>query len=94
MDFTVKTGYDMQEEMLLEIVPVLGTVDLAATGENIRQLRKARRITVAQIQDFLSLETPRSIYKWQQGAALPTVENLLGLSILLNVSMNDIIKVA
>ncbi|MBR0236032.1 MAG: helix-turn-helix transcriptional regulator [Clostridia bacterium] len=69
-------------------------IDIAATGENICRLRKQHGITVVKIQNFLGLESPRSIYKWQQGAALPTVENLLGLSILLNVSMNDIIKVA
>ena len=69
-------------------------IDVVATGENIRRMRKASGVTVAKIQSFLSLESPRSIYKWQQGTALPTVENLLGLSLLLNVSMNDIIKIA
>ena len=69
-------------------------IDVVATGENIRRMRKARSVTVAKIQSFLSLESPRSIYKWQSGATLPSVENLLGLSVLLNVSMNEIIKIA
>lgn len=75
----------------IERAPIIDTV---ATGENIRHMRKARGVTVAKIQSFLSLESPRSIYKWQSGATLPSVENLLGLSVLLNVSMNEIIKIA
>ena len=70
------------------------TIDLIATGQNIRQLRRARNITVSEIQSYLELDTPRAIYKWQSGAMLPSIENLLGLSIILGVSMNDIIKTA
>ena len=70
------------------------TIDPIATGANIRRLRAERGITVAQIQAILELETPRSIFKWQSGATLPNVENLLGLSIILGVSMNDIVKTA
>ena len=70
------------------------TIDIVATGANIRRLRAERGITVAQIQAFLELETPRAIFKWQSGATLPNVENLLGLSIILGVSMNDIVKTA
>lgn len=70
------------------------TIDPIATGANIRRLRAEHGITVAQIQAFLELETPRAIFKWQSGATLPNVENLLGLSIILGVSMNDIVKTA
>ncbi|MBR6050521.1 MAG: helix-turn-helix transcriptional regulator [Clostridia bacterium] len=69
-------------------------IDLVATGANIKLLRRERGVTVAKIQSFLSLESPRSIYKWQSGSTLPNVENLLGLSIILGVSMNDIVKTA
>ena len=70
------------------------TIDPIATGANIRRLRAERGITVSQIQAILELETPRAIFKWQSGATLPNVENLLGLSIILGVSMNDIVKTA
>ena len=69
-------------------------IDLVATGENIRRIRIERGVTVVKIQSFLSLESPRSIYKWQSGAALPSLENLLGLSVLLGVTMNEILKIA
>lgn len=70
------------------------TIDPIATGANIRRLRAERGITVDQIQAFLELETPRAIFKWQSGATLPSVENLLGLSILFGVSINDILRTA
>ena len=69
-------------------------IDQVETGANIRRLRIERGITVSQIQKYLELETPRSIFKWQSGATLPNVENLLGLSIIFGVSMNDIVKTA
>ena len=69
-------------------------IDLSATGANIRRLRTERRITVAEIQLFLELESSRVIFKWQQGKCLPGVENLLGLSVLFRVSINDILKIA
>lgn len=70
------------------------TIDLIATGQNIRQLRRARNITVSEIQSYLELDTPRGVYKWQRGECLPSIENLLGLSIMFGVTINNIIKTA
>ena len=69
-------------------------IDVVATGHNIRQMRRERNITISEIQSYLELDTPRGVYKWQKGDCLPSVENLLGLSILLGVSINDILKTA
>lgn len=68
------------------------TIDLVATGATIRGLRKRCGITVAQIQEYLELQTPRSIYKWQQGKCLPDIENLLGLSIMFAIPINEFLK--
>ena len=70
------------------------TIDLIATGQNIRQMRRERNITVSEIQSYLELDTPRGVYKWQRGECLPSIENLLGLSMLFNTSINDILKTA
>ena len=67
-------------------------IDLLTTGANIRRLRYEREITVAQIQNYLELQTPRAIYKWQRGDALPDIENLLGISIMFAVPINEILK--
>ena len=66
-------------------------IDLSATGKNIIALRKARGLTVRDIQNFFGFEEPQAVYKWQQGKSLPTVDNLLALSVLLGVSIEQIL---
>ena len=39
----------------------------------------------------LCFSTPQAIYKWQQGIALPTVDNLVVLSTLFGVSIDEIL---
>ena len=67
------------------------TIDLAATGENIRRLRQARGLSVRDIQSYFGFEEPRAIYKWQKGESLPTVDNLYALGALLEVPMEQIL---
>lgn len=35
--------------------------------------------------------TPQAIYKWQHGASLPTVDNLVALSIIFDVPIDAIL---
>ena len=67
------------------------TIDLAQTGANIVNLRKAAGLTVADIQMGFGFNSPQAIYKWQNGTALPTVDNLIVLAALLNVRIDDIL---
>lgn len=66
-------------------------IDPVATGENIRRLRRERGLTVRDLQAFFGFEEPQAIYKWQRGKSLPSVDNLYALSVILDVSMDDII---
>ena len=66
-------------------------IDMSKTGENIKRLRLERNFSVADIQTFLGLTTSQAIYQWQAGITLPSVDNLLALSHLFQVSMNDIL---
>ena len=66
-------------------------IDMAATGENILRLRKARGLTVRDLQDWFGFEEPQAIYKWQKGKSLPTVDNLYALGALLEVPMEQIL---
>ena len=67
------------------------TIDLAQTGANIVNLRKTAGLTVADIQMVFGFNSPQAIYKWQNGTALPTVDNLIVLAALLNVRIDDIL---
>ena len=66
-------------------------IDLQATGSNIKKLRRRNDMSVADLQAYFGFEYPSAIYKWQNGESLPTVDNLLALSVMFKVSMNDIL---
>ncbi len=66
-------------------------IDLTATGANITRLRRARGLTVRELQAYFGFEEPQAIYKWQRGKSLPSVDNLYALSSLLEVPMNEIL---
>lgn len=67
------------------------TIDLEATGKHIAQLRKERGLSVKDLQNYFGFDAPQAIYKWQKGTTLPSVDNLLALSVLLEVSIDSIL---
>ena len=67
------------------------TIDLMRTGANIVRLRKAAGLTMHDLQMVFGFNSPQAIYKWQNGAALPTVDNLIVLAALLHVRIDDIL---
>ena len=66
-------------------------IDMRGTGLRITQLRKASGKSVRDLQDIFGFGTPQAIYKWQQGVAMPTIDNLIVLSVIFGVSLDDII---
>jgi transcriptional regulator with XRE-family HTH domain len=72
----------------MEPIPV---IDMAATGINITRMREAAGLTVKELQDVFGFSTPQAIYKWQRGAALPTVDNLVVLAAVFGVKIDDIL---
>ena len=66
-------------------------IDLAQTGRSIERHRRDAGLTVRDLQTYFGFEYPQAIYKWQHGECLPTVDNLLALARLLQVSMEDLL---
>ena len=50
-------------------------------------------MSVKDLQDIFGFATPQAIYKWQQGAALPTIDNLVVLAAVLQVRLDDILAI-
>ena len=67
-------------------------IDLYETGQNIKNLILLKGLTVKDVQDYLELGTPQSIYHWFDGRNLPTLDNLYALSELLRVPMDLLVK--
>lgn len=72
---------------------VMPAIDMIATGKNIARLREAAGLTVEDLQDIFGFATPQAIYKWQRGAAIPAIDNLVVLAAVLEVTVDEIIVV-
>jgi len=69
------------------------TIDMVATGRNIMRLREAAGMTVKDVQDIFGFATPQAIYKWQHGTAMPTIDNLVVLAAVFEVTVDQILVV-
>lgn len=66
-------------------------IDIEKTGKRIKTIMRIKGFSVKDVQHFLGLETPQSIYHWLDGRNLPTIDNLYGLSILFNIPIDRIL---
>lgn len=66
-------------------------IDQVKTGIKLKRMLKAAGYEVRDIQEYLHLSCPQSIYRWFKGKILPSVEHLCALSKLLNVHMEDLL---
>ena len=55
--------------------------------------REESGLSVRNLQEIFGFATPQAIYKWQHGTAMPTIDNLIVLSAVFQVSMDEIIIV-
>jgi len=61
------------------------------TGEWLRALCKHYQYSVKDIQEYLHISSNQAIYEWFNGHTLPSVNNLLALSLLFNLPMNALL---
>ena len=66
-------------------------IDMIRTGQNIIRLREENNMSVKDLQDIFGFTTPQALYKWQQGATLPSIDNLVMLAKVFQVHIEDII---
>jgi len=66
-------------------------IDLTATGSRIKEIRKNKGFSVRDIQDIFAFEYPQAVYAWEQGKNVPSIDNLLVLSRLFDVAIEEMI---
>ena len=71
-------------------IPSINTV---ATGQNINRLRLAAGLSVRDMQIVFGFSTPQAIYKWFRGTAMHTIDNLVILAAMLDVTLGEIVVV-
>ena len=67
------------------------TINMTATGANIKALIRAKGLKVADVQDIFGFNTPQAIFKWMRGDAMPSIDNIVILAHLLDVTIDEII---
>ena len=73
--------------------PMYMSIKSKETGDRIRQLLTGNGYTVRDVQEVMGFENPQAVYKWLSGKSLPSLDNLLILSKLLNRTMEEILVV-
>ena len=67
------------------------TVNMVQTGNKIKMLREQSGLSVKELQTIFGFGTPQAIYKWQRGAAMPTLDNMIVLAAVFRVSIDEIV---
>ena len=67
-------------------------IDKKETAMNIRQLMKVHDVTPKELKHYLGFSCIQSIYHWLDGSSLPSIDNLVLLSHLWEIPINDILR--
>lgn len=70
----------------------LPKIDMYKTGQNIKRIMLDQDMTVKDVQEYLGLAAPQSIYHWFDGRSLPTVDNLYALSELFCMPIDMLVR--
>lgn len=73
--------------------PIYLSIKQKETGTRIRYMLMEKGYTVRDVQEVMGFENPQAVYKWLSGKSLPSLENLLILSKLLNKTMEEILVI-
>ena len=73
--------------------PICLSIKQEETGKRIKQLLQDHGYKVKGIQGAMGFETPQVVYKWLSGKSLPSLDNFVILSRLLNTSIEDILVI-
>jgi transcriptional regulator with XRE-family HTH domain len=66
-------------------------IDLQKTGKNLKAICQAHNLAPKDLQQILQLGSIKAVYNWYAGLRLPSIDNLLAISKLLQVTINDIL---
>ena len=61
------------------------------TGYNIKMLREKQGMSVKSLSNFLKFESVQSVYNWEAGKTIPSLENLKLLSEIFEKSIEEIL---
>ena len=66
-------------------------IDMKRTGLNLKRICEERHLSVAELQSFLGLSCPQTVYRWFSGQTIPNIDNLFALGNLLNLPIEKLL---
>ena len=66
------------------------SIDMIKTGQKIRELRIKKAITAENLAEMMGI-TSQAVFRWQNGKALPSLDNMLLLASIFEVMVEDIV---
>jgi len=67
-------------------------IDMTATGLHIKELFVKKGLSVKDISGYMGM-SEQAVYKWQRGESLPTIDNFVNLSKLLETSIESMVVI-
>lgn len=68
-------------------------INMQKTGDNIKELRKKNGLSVKDLQSIFGFNNPGTIYRWQHGDNMPTIDNLILLADVFHARIDEILAV-
>ena len=66
-------------------------VDIKETGKKIASLRKSAGMSVKNLKEVIGGISLQAIYSWENGVRIPGIDNLVMLSEIFHVTVDDIV---
>ena len=71
--------------------PIYISIRSVETGHRIKELIVRKGYTVKDVQGAMGFENPQAIYKWISGKSMPSLDNIIILSKMLNTEIENIL---
>ena len=68
------------------------TIDMTATGRNIKNKRIGAGMSVADITNACGVSAA-AVCKWQSGQTIPSIDNMIVLAAIWNCKLDDIVVI-
>lgn len=68
-------------------------VNVSETGLKLKTLLKSKGMKVKDLQDVFGFANPQAIYNWMSGKTMPSVDNLVVLSVVLDTKLDDLLVI-